>query len=59
MRCPNCSSRLFRSLPGAQEPWWVRRLVRHVVCDTCLTHYYLLRGTAVLIRRTLFELRLF
>ena len=53
MKCPNClASKIYPvdKIEGPLRPP-VRWIAEHVRCETCLTHFYRLRGVGLLIRR--------
>jgi hypothetical protein len=55
MKCPNCLSDKLLPTNKLGDHWWHDfpsfLLVSRVRCDTCLTHFYRLRGVGILIRR--------
>ena len=55
MKCPNClCSKVLPQKPEGAH-WWsdlpAAVVVSRVRCDTCLTHFYRVRGVGWLIRR--------
>ena len=54
MKCPNCLSPKIiptNDLPAAFRPSVWGKLLPQVRCETCLTVFYRVRGTNLLIRR--------